>query len=70
MLNALSPPAAKRPAPQIWSDEAGRGIARIDRTADRVALSFDEGVEPGLADYVLDRLPEILAAYRAGRSKP
>lgn len=70
LLNALSPPAAKRASPQVWSDEAGRGIARIERTSDRVALSFDETAEPGLADYVLDRLPEILAAYRAGRARP
>jgi len=70
VLSALSPPAAPRPAPQIWSDEAGRGIARIERGPDRVALSFDETAEPGLADYVLDRLPEILAAYRAGRARP
>lgn len=70
VLHALAPPAAPRPAPQVWSDEAGRGIARIERRPDRVALSFDETVEPGLADYVLDRLPEILAAYRAGRAKP
>ncbi|KTS54297.1 plasmid partitioning protein [Methylobacterium indicum] len=70
VLSALSPPAAPRPAPQVWSDEAGRGIARIERGPDRVALSFDETAEPGLADYVLDRLPEILAAYRAGRARP
>ncbi|GJD60512.1 plasmid partitioning protein RepB [Methylobacterium frigidaeris] len=70
VLNALAPPAAKPPAPQVWSDEAGRGIARIERRPDRVALSFDETLEPGLADYVLDRLPEILAAYRAGRARP
>ncbi|AWN52802.1 plasmid partitioning protein RepB [Methylobacterium sp. 17Sr1-1] len=70
VLNALAPPAAKRPAPQVWSDEAGRGIARIERSPDRVALSFDEGLEPGLADYVLDRLPEILTAYRASRKQP
>ncbi len=70
VLNALAPPAAKRPAPQVWSDEAGRSIARIERTPDRVALSFDETLAPGLADYVLDRLPEILAAYRAGQPKP
>jgi ParB family chromosome partitioning protein len=70
VLTALAPPAAPRPAPQVWSDEAGRGIARIERTPDRVALSFDETLEPGLADYVLDRMPELLAAYRAGRSRP
>ncbi|TNC15813.1 plasmid partitioning protein RepB [Methylobacterium terricola] len=70
LLAALAPAAAPRPAPQVWSDEAGRGIARIERGKDRVAVTFDESLEPGLADYVLDRLPEILAAYRAGRSRP
>jgi ParB family chromosome partitioning protein len=70
LLTALAPACAPRPAPEVWSDETGRGIARIERTPDRVALSFDDRAEPGLADYVLDRLPEIVAAYRTGRSRP
>ncbi|TGE00803.1 plasmid partitioning protein RepB [Methylobacterium nonmethylotrophicum] len=70
VLTALGPPATPRPAPQVWNDEAGRSIARIERTPDRVALSFDDRLEPGLADYVLERLPEMLAAYRAGRARP
>ncbi|KMO17290.1 plasmid partitioning protein RepB [Methylobacterium platani] len=70
LLDALAPLSPARPAPQVWSDEAGRGIARIERKPDRVAVTFDDRAEPGLADYVLDRLPEILAAYRAGRSRP
>lgn len=57
----------RKPRAKMWKDAEGRKIARVERSADRVALSFDETVEPGLADYVLDRLPEILAAYRASK---
>lgn len=64
---AVAPKAERKSKPQTWKDAEGRKVARVERAADRVALSFDETVEPGLADYVLDRLPEILAAYRASK---
>ncbi len=64
---AIAPKAERKPKAQIWKDEQGRKIARVERSADRVELAFDERLEPGLADYVLDRLPEILAAYRQSR---
>ncbi len=32
-----------------------------------MTVAFDERVEPGLADYILDRLPEMLAAYRTNK---
>ncbi|KQQ19151.1 plasmid partitioning protein RepB [Methylobacterium sp. Leaf123] len=64
---AVAPKTERKPKAQTWKDAQGRKVARVERAADRVALSFDETVEPGLADYVLDRLPEILAAYRASK---
>ena len=64
---AVAPKQEQKPKAQIWKDERGRKLARVERSADRVALAFDEKLEPGLADYVLDRLPEILAAYRQSK---
>ena len=64
---AVAPKQERRPKAQVWKDEHGRKLARVERSADRVALAFDEKIEPGLADYVLDRLPEILAAYRQSK---
>ncbi|MET0528607.1 MAG: plasmid partitioning protein RepB [Microvirga sp.] len=61
---AVAPKSEPKRKAQVWKDEHGRKLARIERSADRVALAFDEKLEPGLADYVLDRLPEILADYR------
>ncbi|WP_066922466.1 plasmid partitioning protein RepB [Methylobacterium sp. CCH5-D2] len=67
VYTALAPKPEPKLKPQTWKDVEGRKVARVERATDRVALSFDETVEPGLADYVLDRLPEILAAYRASK---
>jgi len=64
---ALAPKQERKPKAQVWKDDRGRKLARVERSADRVALAFDETLEPGLADYVLDRLPEILAAYRQSK---
>lgn len=64
---AVGPKPERKPEAETWTDAQGRKVARVDRTADRIALSFDETVEPGLADYVIDRLPEILAAYQANK---
>lgn len=64
---AVAPKAERKSKAQVWKDEQGRKVARVERSADRVALAFDERLEPGLADYVLDQLPEILAAYRQSK---
>jgi len=64
---AVAPKPERKPKAHVWKDEQGRKLARVERSADRIALAFDERLEPGLADYVLDRLPEILAAYRQSK---
>ncbi|WP_018260178.1 plasmid partitioning protein RepB [Methylobacterium sp. WSM2598] len=68
ILAAVAALPARGGRPQVWTDPQGRRLARVERGADRVAVSFDERLEPGLADYILDQLPEILAAYRRSRS--
>lgn len=64
---ALAPRHDEKPRPRVWKDGDGRKLARVERTPHSVTVAFDERIEPGLADYILDRLPEILAAYRQGK---
>lgn len=68
VLAALAPTApAKMRKAQVWKDGEGRKLARVERGEGRFGLSLDDTIEPGFGDYLLDRLPEILAAYRAGK---
>ncbi len=64
---ALAPRGDEKPRARVWKDGDGRKLARVERTPHSVTVAFDERIEPGLADYILDRLPEILAAYRQGK---
>lgn len=65
VLEALSPKAQPKPRAQIWKDEAGRSVARIEESAERFNLSIDRKIEPEFGSYLLSRLPEILAAFKA-----
>lgn len=68
VLAALEPAAAKpsrQPRPTIWTDPEGRKLARVARADNRFNLSIDESLEPEFGDYLLTRLPEILAAFKA-----
>ncbi|MCE4226320.1 plasmid partitioning protein RepB [Methylobacterium sp. C25] len=66
---ALSGKAAvKAPKPQVWKDPQGRKVARVERSGGRFILSIDETMEPDLGSALLDRLPEILAALKAGKA--
>lgn len=69
VLAALEPKSTGKPSrhlrPTIWTDPEGRKLARIARADNRFNLSIDESLEPEFGDYLLTRLPEILAAYRA-----
>ncbi|MGN7126777.1 plasmid partitioning protein RepB [Methylorubrum thiocyanatum] len=66
LLEALTPKGAARKA-EVWMDEAGRKLARVERAEQRFTLSLDEKLEPAFGDYLLSRLPEILAAFKAGK---
>lgn len=59
-----APAAAKAEKPTTWTDDKGRKLARIERAGQRFNLSIDERLEPAFGDYLVSRLPEILAAYR------
>lgn len=67
VLEAFAPPAARRPKAEVWTDPQGRKLARIERAGQRFNLSIDEKVEPAFGDYLVGRLPEILAAFKAGK---
>jgi ParB family chromosome partitioning protein len=61
--------AAREPDRQDWTDDTGRKVARIERSDTRFTLSIDERLEPAFGDYLLARLPEILAAFRSGEGE-
>lgn len=68
MLEAFGPKLAPKPKSEVWKDQQGRNVARIERSSGRFILSIDEKLEPKLGTALLDRLPEILAAVRAGEA--
>ena len=43
-------------------------MARIERDAKRFSLAIDRKIEPEFGEYVLTRLPELLAAFKAGKA--
>ena len=63
ILSAVTPARPSRNA-QVWKDNAGRKLARVERAEGRFTLSIDETIEPAFGDYLLDQLPEILAAFQ------
>ena len=68
MLDVLSPKNAPKAKSEVWKDQQGRKVARVERSGGRFILSIDEKLEPKLGTALLDRLPEILAAVRAGEA--
>lgn len=51
--------------PEVIKDLDGRKIARIEESSDHFNLSIDRRLEPEFGFYLRDRLPEILAAFKA-----
>lgn len=66
VLAAIGPGSTAGPAEVPVTDGEGRLLGRVARGRGRFNLSLDEAAAPGLGDYILARLPEILAAHRAG----
>ncbi len=64
VFSAVAPKRADPPKPEVWEDEAGRKLARVERAEGRFTLSIDETLEPSFGDFLLERLPEILAAFK------
>lgn len=65
LFSAVAPASKKTSSkPEVWKDGTGRELALVERAKDRFTLSIDETIEPAFGDYLLDRLPEILASFK------
>lgn len=47
----------------------GRHLVRVERTETTLGLLIDETVHPAFGDYVLNRLPELFAAFQQERAR-
>lgn len=70
LLTALAAPrkAAKRPRAEALKNSKGVKYADVERNATGLRVTVDETVEPGFGDYLAERIPEILAAYKASKA--
>jgi ParB family chromosome partitioning protein len=69
ILSALAESAPRKKArDEIVKDARGVKFARVERSSNAMRVTLDEKAEPGFADYLAERLPELLAAYRQSRS--
>lgn len=64
VFNAVAPKSGRTRKPQVWRDEAGRKLARIERAEGRLTLSIDETLEPAFGEYLVEQLPQILASFQ------
>lgn len=64
LFSAVAPKRVRARKPEVWKDEAGRSLARVERSNGRFVLSIDEALEPAFGDYLLERLPNILASFQ------
>lgn len=69
LFAALTPPSVRKAKPKFEAlkDAKGLRFARIERSSSGIRLTTDEQIEPGFGEYLAERLPELLAAYRAER---
>ncbi|KMO33454.1 plasmid partitioning protein [Methylobacterium variabile] len=65
-LNA-APPPKRKPKAETVKDAKGLKFARVERSAVGVRVTTDEASVPGFGDYLAERLPELLAAYRQSK---
>lgn len=68
-LAAVKPKAARKPGGKasVWTAEDGRKVARIQQDAKTMTLILDKKAAPEFADFVLSRLGDLYAAFRANR---
>lgn len=67
VLAALTtaPKPKARPSSEPVKDAKGVRFARVERSGTGLRVTVEESAAPGFGDYLADRLPEILAAFRA-----
>jgi ParB family chromosome partitioning protein len=62
-----TPSSASGPSADVRLTDDGRCLARVERTKTTVGLLIDETLNPAFGDYVLNRLPELFAAFQRER---
>jgi ParB family chromosome partitioning protein len=69
ILTALAEPPARKAKPKAETVKDAKGVkfARVERSSDGMRVTLEEKAEPGFAEYLAERLPEILAAYRQSK---
>jgi len=68
VAKAFTGPKAAGPLITI-KDRRGQQFARAERSNSATVLKIDEKVAPAFGQYLLDRLPELLAAFELQREK-
>lgn len=69
ILAHLAPQSVRksRPAIETLKDGKGTRFARVERSASGVRVTTEEVNVPGFGEYLAERLPELLVAFRASR---
>lgn len=64
---AAPPPPKAKPRAETVKDTKGVKFARVERSTEGLRVTVSEKAEPGFGEYLAERLPEILAAYRQSK---
>ncbi len=65
VIAATKPPPA-RPKAESWSTASGETLAKVTQDEDRVSLTIDRRKSPEFAEFVLTRLRDLYAEFKAG----
>lgn len=68
LFSAVLPKRVVGSTSRVWIDDLGRPLAQVDVPNGRFVISIDEVLEPTFGDYLLERLPELLKAFRGRAS--
>lgn len=70
VFKSVTPAATSVPsaAPVFSMAQDGRRLARIERTLTTVGLIIDETLHPAFSDYLIERLPDLFAAFEHSRA--
>jgi ParB family chromosome partitioning protein len=66
LLAALRGGGASAATAERLHDAGGTPVIRVERTPRATRIIVDDRAAPGLGDFLVDRLPELLRAYAAG----
>ena len=69
VFDALAPRAKSKPKSQKWVADDGVLVARIDRDNAACVLAINEKSAPQFGQFVIDQLPALYAAFKAGNGQ-